>query len=578
MSPDPHPANSRRKLSILLPLFFAGVLYLFSTTNRGVIDYDEGYYAQPARHMVESNDWVTPYVNGVRFLEKPPLLYWLTAGSFKIFGINEFALRFPTALAVIALVWIVMLMVRRVAGDRAVFIAGLSTACSTGTYLFTRETLHDIWMVLFITLALYAFFEWYLDPRHSLRSALLFYAALAGAVLCKSLIGAAFPIGIIIVFFLFSRELPEWRSFHLLPGILLFIGLSVPWHWLAEIRNTGFLDFFFLSEQFLRFFGKREPPVLWSVPLLVFWALVLVWFFPWTAFLPAAFKFLRKSVDYRQRSLARLAIAWIIVILGFFSFTDRLEHYAFPALPALSLLVALALDKLDDDQSIRRAFGGLALFGILALAVGMGAGIWFYSGRPFEFNAAGPTDRISEADFSILAYMPAGIVRDLIKPAAITILSMAIGFWIALRFEKHQRRVHAVISVAAVMMVVCGMIHWSLSICEDLISSKKFAIEIARASRPGDRLVLIGDYESANSLNFYQPLHVEVFDGVAYALIPGMKFPDAPKIVLTQKEFSAAWQSQGRVFVLLPNDRIGSLNPAGREMMRGLHRALVRNH
>jgi 4-amino-4-deoxy-L-arabinose transferase-like glycosyltransferase len=578
MRMETQATGSRSRLSILLPIFFAGIIYLCSTTNRGVIDYDEGYYAQPARHMVESGDWVTPYVNGVRFLEKPPLLYWLTAVSFKIFGINEFALRFPTALAVIALVWIVMLIARRGSSDRAGLIAGLSTACCAGTYLFTRETLHDVWLVLFITLAMYAFFEWYMDPRHPLRPALLFYAALAGAVLCKSLIGAAFPIGVIVLFFLFSREWPEWRSFHLLPGSLLFLVLSVPWHWLAEIRNEGFLNFFFIGEQLLRFFGKREPPVLWSVPLLAFWALVLVWFFPWTAFLPAAFKSLRKSGNYRQRSLAKLAIAWIAVVLGFFSFTDRLEHYAFPALPGLSLLISLALDKVDDGKSIRWAFRALAIFGMLALAVGLGAGIWFYWGHPFEFNTAGPAARLSEADFSILAYMPGILVRELIKPAVLTILSMAIGFWIALQFEKRQRRVHALISVAAVMTVVCGMIHWSLSICEDLISSKKFATEIVRAVQPGDRLVVIGDYESANSLSFYQPLHVELLDGVAYALIPGMKFADAPNMVLTKKEFSAAWQSQNRVFVLLPKTRMDSLNPSGIEMMRVLHRVLVRNH
>jgi hypothetical protein len=155
--------------------------------------------------MAESGDWVTPYVNGVRFLEKPPLLYWLTAASFKAFGINEFALRLPTALAVIALVWVVMLIARRVADARTAFIAGLSTAFSTGTYIFTRETLHDIWLVLFVALAMYAFIDWHLDPRHSRCKALLFYAATAGAVMCKSLIGVVFPLGIVVVFFLRSQ-------------------------------------------------------------------------------------------------------------------------------------------------------------------------------------------------------------------------------------------------------------------------------------------------------------------------------------------------------------------------------------
>jgi hypothetical protein len=136
----------------------------------------------------------------------------------------------------------------------------------------------------------------------------------------------------------------------------------------------------------------------------------------------------------------------------------------------------------------------------------------------------------------------------------------------------------AVMSLAAVMMVVCGMIHWSLIICEDLISSKKFALAVAREARPGDHLVVVGDYESANSLNFYEPLRVEVVDGVAYALLPGMKYPDAPRVVLTQREFEAAWHSGSRVFALAPKARLGQLKPGGAEMLEVLDRVLVRNH
>ena len=566
------------KLSMLLPLFLAGMLYLGTATGRAVIDYDEGYYAQAAKHMVENGDWVTPYANGVRFLEKPPLLYWLTAASFSVFGINEFALRLPTALAVIALVWIVMRMARRAFNERGALIAGLCAAFSVGTYLFTRETLHDIWLVLFISLAMHAFFEWYSNPSHPLRSALLFFAAIAGAMMCKSLIGVAFPIGIIALFYLISREWPKWREMHLLPGSLLFLLLTAPWHWLAETRNPGFLKFFFVGEQFLRFFSKRDPPILWSVPLLTFWALVLVWFFPWTVFLPAAFVENRKSAEPRQSALVKLALAWIVVILGFFSVTDRLEHYALPVLPALSLLVAGALAKTGKSKSIRWAFRGLAIMGVLVLAAGIIGTIWIAAGSGFEHAAAGPTGRLSEADFSILADMPASIARDLLRPAAVTVTVIAIGFLAALWLETRRKRMHAVLCVAVVMMTVCGMIHWSFAICEDLISSKGFAVAISRTARPGDRLVVVDDYEAANSLSFYQPLPVEVFDGLAYALVPGMKYPDAPKIVLTRAEFSAAWQSERRVFALVPKARIGELNPPGTQMMQVLHRVLVRNH
>ncbi len=567
-----------KKRSILLPLVLAAVVYLASTASRAVIDYDEGYYAQAAQQMVKGGDWVTPYAGGVRFLEKPPLMYWLTAGSFLVFGINEFALHLPTALGVLALVWLVVLIARRASGEKAGIVAGLCMAFSAGTYLFTREALHDIWLVLFISLAMYAFLEWYLTNQ-SLRHALLFSAALAGAIMCKSLIGVAFPLGIVVVFFLFSRHAPKWRKLYVFPGVLLFLGLAVPWHWLEAVRTQGFLNFFFVGEQFLRFFGKREPPVLWNLPLLTFWALILVWFFPWTAFLPAVFSAARRPANDGERATIRLALAWITVILGFYTVSERLEHYAFPVLPALSLLVGIALSRIEENKAVRWAFRGLAVLGAVVLTAGLSAAIWlFVSGYQFHSASETSAGRVYETDFSLLADMPAAIVSNLLKPAAVTIVALAAGFLTALWFEKRCRRMHAVVSVAITMMLICAMIHWSFVICEDLISSKKFALAVAREASPGDRLVVVGDYESANSINFYEPLPVEIFDGVAYALIPGMKYPDAPKIILTREEFERVWKGATRVFALIPRTRVGELNPSGATVLEVLDRALIRNH
>jgi hypothetical protein len=121
------------------------------------------------------------------------------------------------------------------------------------------------------------------------------------------------------------------------------------------------------------------------------------------------------------------------------------------------------------------------------------------------------------------------------------------------------------------------MTHWSMHICEDLISSKKFGTAIAREAHPGDRVVVFGDYESANSLNFYQPFKVEVVEGRAYALIPGMKFPDSPKILLSTEEFQKAWHSAGRIFALVPEARMIALDLKGTVVFRALDRILICN-
>ena len=578
MGTESKAPGSTGKRAVFLPLLLVAVVYLLAASGRAVIDYDEGYYAQAARQMIERGDWVTPYANGVRFLEKPPLMYWLTAASFLILGIHEFALRLPTALGVIALVWVVMRTARRAAGDRAAILAGTSAAFCAGTFLFTREALHDIWLVLFVAVAMCAFLDWYLDPRHSLRPALLFYVALAGAVLCKSLVGLAFPAGIVAVFFLLQRDWPGLRTLHLFPGSLAFLALAVPWHALAAIRNPDFLYAFFMNEQVLRFFGRHDPPVLWSVPVHVFYGLLLVWFFPWTAFLPAALKSANGPVDKGRRALGRMSLAWIIVIMGFYTVTAPLEHYAFPVLPALSLLVGLALSDPGNDRMVKWGFRGLALLGLLLLAAAAAAGIWLgATGYEFGEAASTRTDVIRDTDFSILADMPPPMVRKLIAPALATVVCMALGFLAALRFETRRQRQRAVMSLALVMAVVFGMTEWSLRICEDLISSRKFALAVAAEARPGDRLVVVGDYESANSLNFYQPLPVQVVDGVAYALIPGMKFPDAPQIVLTREEFESLWQGRQRVFALLPAARRDDMVPGGTRVLEVLGRKLIRN-
>jgi 4-amino-4-deoxy-L-arabinose transferase-like glycosyltransferase len=560
-------------------LALTAAVYISTSGGRAVIDYDEGHYAQAAVQMIARGDWITPYDNGVRFLEKPPLMYWLTAASFRVFGIGEFALRLPTALGVLALVCVMMQMARRAGGGREAILAGLCTAFSTGTYLFTREALHDIWLVLFLALSMHALLAWHLDPGHSRRHALLFYVACAGAVMTKSLVGVAFPIGIAALFFLLAGERPRWHALHLLPGSLLFLILTVPWHWLAALRNQDFLWSFFVNEQFLRFFGRHDPPVVWSVPLLTFWALNLVWFFPWTAFLPAAVSASRRPADRGRRALLTLAWAWAAVILAFFSISGRLEHYFFPALPALVLPVALALGRNEESKAVKWGFRSLAILGAVVLAAAAGLGIWLaVSDSGLKGTLTSRTDVIASTDFSIMAEMPASMQASLLKPAGVTAVALILGFGIALWLESRRHRLQAVMCIIAAMTVVCLMTQWSMILCEDLISSRKFGVAVAEEARPGDHMVIVGDYESANSLSYYQPLHIEVLGGEAYSLIPGMKYPDAPRIVLTADEFTALWQSETKVFVLVPQTRRSELTPGGIALLQVLDRVLVRNH
>ncbi|MCP5109602.1 MAG: hypothetical protein GY953_02075, partial [bacterium] len=263
-------------------------VYALAATGRVILDADEGVYAHIPQQMLERGDWLTPYVNGVRSLDKPPLLYWLTAISYSLFGVNAFAAHVPGILGVVGTAWFLQRLAALAAGPVAGRYAALAFAFSVGTFLFTLEVMHDILLVLFLSAAMLCLALTYRHP--TVAAVLGFFAATTGAFLSKGLIGVAFPVGIALVYMAVTRELPPVRLRWLLWGGLLFAALAAPWHIAMEIRNPGFLEIHFFEEQILRFFNQREPMDIQSVPLPLFWLLIPVWLFPWSCFLPAAFR------------------------------------------------------------------------------------------------------------------------------------------------------------------------------------------------------------------------------------------------------------------------------------------------
>jgi 4-amino-4-deoxy-L-arabinose transferase-like glycosyltransferase len=546
--------------AVWIPVLLTFVLYAITSTGRSLIDSDDAFYAHVAQQMLDRGDWVTPWANGVRFLEKPPLLYWLLMISYQILGVNEIGARLPTIAGMIAIVWLLFRMCLR-AGEsaRAAIIASCAFAVSAGTFLFTRDTMHDICLLFFLVLAMAAFLDWYLDPARPLRPALLFYTALAGAMLSKSLIGVFFPLAIAAVFFAMSRDWPTLRSLHVIPGAALFLALAAPWHVLAALRNPGFLHHFFLNEQVFRFLNRREPMDFVSVPRVTFLLLVLVWFFPWTAFLPAL---ARKP----QSPLERLATAWTLTVLGFFTLSARLEHYALPALPAMSLLLGAALDR--ESRWVRRGFAALGGLGATAAAVWIAGAIWLGASGVSTLLSLGAREqgKIYQTDFEPLFDLPGPVLLQLLWPAGVTLAALAIGFLAAAWMERHRRRDSAAASVIGTAAAICLMIWWSYRVCDDVLSSRKFAVEVAARAQPGDRLVIVGDFESANSMAFYQRLPLQMVGG-APNLRHGLSYPDAPRLLITPGDLARYVQQPGWTFVLAPKSRLAELPIAGQPLL-----------
>ncbi len=309
IAPDINTPRRSIALLILVGLWF--ILYFAALFTPPLLDDADATHASAARHMALNGDLVTLRVDGIRYLEKAPLPYWLAALSFRIFGFNAFAAHLPQAIAVLLLALLGSHWARRAFNPRAGFYTGLATLTSAGVFLFTRYFIPEVLLSLFLSIALYCLLQSLAHQRSVISTgpraesrgsgetpaffspathAYLMWTALALAVLTKGLVALVFFFGTAIVYLALTGEYKKWRQLKPLTGTLLFLAIAAPWHILAGIRNTGgmnghgFFWFYFINEHFLRFLGRRYPKDYNKLPSYLYWTLHLVWLFPWSLF------------------------------------------------------------------------------------------------------------------------------------------------------------------------------------------------------------------------------------------------------------------------------------------------------
>jgi hypothetical protein len=503
----------------------------------------------------------------------------------RVLGPSGLAVHLPPVLAVLATTALLAWIGGRAAGAAGGLAAGAAFACSVGTYLFTRETLPDGLLIACVCLAMAAALAFRIGRLGAGAASVAFGAALAGGVLSKGLLGLAFPIATVGLVRIVDPEPRRIGPRHAILALGTFLAIAAPWHVAAALRNPGFFGHVVVNEQVLRFLGRREPADVVSTPLPVFWALFLVWLLPWTAFLPAgvieSFAALRGR-DARG-AVSRLALAWTVTVVGFFSVSARLEHYAFAAMPPLALLVGLALvsraASARTSRAVRGGFVATAVMGAVLGAAALTAGFAAVHRGAGELGAGGVrSDRAYESDFGPLADLPADLRRELLPLAAVTLGALGAGALLAWRLEAGGRRAAAVAALCAGACVFGVMADHSLRDCEDVISSRRFGLALARVARPGDRFFVLGDFESANSIACYAPQRIELVDGGSAALAYGLARSPAPPLSVSAAELGAAWRGAGRVFLLANKDRLASLGlPHPTVVAESDDRALVGN-
>jgi 4-amino-4-deoxy-L-arabinose transferase-like glycosyltransferase len=554
----PQSAPTTLTVWLLLAVIFAAV-QIGSIFNPPLMDDVDSSHAQAAQYFSEHSDWVSAHINGIRYIEKPPLPYWLSGALDKVFGQNVFSAHLPNALAMLGLAWLAWLWARRAWGPRAGLYAGLGVLTSVGPFLFTRFIIPEAQLSLFLLIALYCLLTGF-EPGRAARFYWM-WAALALALLTKGLIAPTFFIGAAIPYLIVTGLWRRWKELKPITGTGLFLAIAAPWHILCGLANPdqghavgnhptignvhGFFYFYFINEHYLRFFNQRYPHDYNKLPGYAYWLLHLVWIFPWSLFLPALvalawmtrrnwMQYLRSDnglaadspmestglvfqLRFRARSIWLLSLfsAWTLL---FFSISTNQEYYTFPVWPPLLILIAGVMAGIEEKRapaggkpllSTAWLTGAQAVFAVIGVlsAVALGWGLWQSRNLPFVADIGTLLAHRGVGDytlsmshlFDLTGYSFAALRLPAIM-AAITLLIGPAAGWLLRIKGKHLA---ASISVALTLTVFLIAAHIAFARFQPMLSSKQMADTIMQKGSPADSFIIYGEQSDASSVVFY---------------------------------------------------------------------------
>jgi 4-amino-4-deoxy-L-arabinose transferase-like glycosyltransferase len=662
---------SPRSIAILLLAWL--ILQIGGLFTPGLLDDVDSVYIEIAREMMQRHDYVTPYINGIRFFDKPPLLYWMAAGSMHLFGIHDWAARLPLALAVLALLLATYALGIRLFSaispsahaDRAGFYAALALATSIGPYLYTRFYIPDILLALWMTLAVHLFLialdrvpeapqnrvphlrrsliaakvghrdsDTLSSPSHQspgapsfahfakggninsspLLPCVAFATVMALNVLTKGLIGLVFPIGFVLLYLAITRQLHLLLKLHPLASTAVFLALAAPWHILAALRNpaivlppglglpakAGWAWFYLYNEHIARFLSKRIPHDYGLTPVWLFWLYLALWIMPWAIFLPTAVANQIRTLRNRTLATAReheaslSLLLWALLVLGFFTLSNRQEYYSLPALPALALMIGAILTRAEctssgiHDPATNRSILHWHLYALVPfttlLAILCG---YFALTAPHPapgadivslLAMAGSTEayNLSLSHITDLTGAAMGFFRAPLAATAIGMLGIGLGSYL---LRRKGRTYAANLTLAAAMTITLLAAHEGLARFYPILGSKGLALAINQAQQtpdlqiqaqqtaphPDDLILLDGELTSGSTLIFYTGQQVHLINGRVNGLWFGSFWPGSPPIFETENSLHQLWAGPRRIFLFTynPTTRVQDLNPYG---------------
>lgn len=544
------PIGKRSLLLHLALLFLFSYLFLFHDLGAySLKEPDEGRYAEIPREMVESGNYIVPYLNYTRYFEKPPLLYWSVALSYKIFGVNEWAFRLPNALFAFFLVLTVYLLGRRWFGPVPAFLASTVLVSSLGFFSMARIVTTDMLLTFWLFLALACFYGYYREKRGAFIY--VFYISLSFATLTKGPIALVLIAVSIALFLATERRLPFLRELRWKIGVPLFLIITAPWFVVISLMEKEFFYFFFIDQHLLRFLTskhKRTGPFYYFVPVLLGGLL------PWSLFLPAS------VVRFWKRPDLRLLFLWGLIVFLFFSFSkSKLPPYILPIFPGLALIIGnLFHEKWQHYIHPAEKISYVCLFLSFSLAA------LLYATELLDPYVA----LLSPAGVSTLfgAKLFAWLVC---LPSAAVVLSLIV------RRPSHRSLFYTFAGFSIFLMVALLI---NMKIIDNFNTTKRLATLIRTMATPSD---VIADYGSFDeSLPFYTQRRIYL---VSYKgeLRMGSEYPDARDYFLSDADFISLFNSTKRVFCVVKTKRLTRLKElgvSGRELGREGQKSLISNY
>ena len=514
------------------------------------MDDVDAVQAQIGRNMLDSGDWVTARLDGIAYLEKSPLKYWMIAVSFAVFGVHDWAARLPLALCTVLLCWFTARFGIWAFGARAGLYAGLAMATSIGLFLFTRILIPDVILTLSIAIALWSLLR-ALESK-SRWWAWSMWAAMGTGLLLKGLIAAMFPVVIGGLYLLFTRQLGSWQRLRPFSGALIFLAIAAPWHVLATLRNPpyfdftmhsesgsyhGFFWFYFINEHVLRFLNLRYPRDYNTVPRLYFWLFHLLWFFPWSLYLPAVFS-LRFRASGRASNVRLLALIWCGVVLGFFTFSTTQEYYSMPCYPAIALLLSSAIAS--NSSWLKHGTRVITVVSALASIV-IAIILWQVRSLPAPGDIS--TALTQNPDVYTLSL---GHMTDLtLRAFAYLRLPLALA-GVALAIGAIGRRPAA---LTAMMVLFFHAARLAMVVFDPYMASRPLA-EALLQSPPG-QLIVDDQYYTFSSVFFYTNRRALLLNGRVNNLEYGSYAPNAAQgIFITDSDLPRLWASPQRYYLV----------------------------